>query len=161
MDDLLKQVGKRIREKRDALGISREAFSEAIGISPNFLAQIESGKKGMSTSTLYKVCTGLSSSADYIVLGKKKENDISGITEILRNLPAESLPYAEEIIRSFAIALSKSKMIWFYPSWNIRERSSSALWADGVKKRVSISEHSDREWPAQLQRMLGRWYYAD
>jgi Predicted transcription factor, homolog of eukaryotic MBF1 len=110
MDDLLKQVGKRIREKRDALGISREAFSEMIGISPNFLAQIEIGKKGMSTSTLYKVCTGLNSSADYIVLGKEKENDISGITEILRNLSPESLPYAEEIIKSFATAINKSKL---------------------------------------------------
>lgn len=109
MDDFLKQVGTRIREKRDALGISREAFSEMIGISPNFLAQIESGKKGMSISTLYKVCTGLSASADYIVLGKEKENDISGITEILRNIPPESLPYAEDIIKSFAVAITNRK----------------------------------------------------
>lgn len=111
MEDLLKQVGKRIREKRDTMGISREAFSETIGISSNFLAQIESGKKGMSTSTLYKVCVGLSSSADYILFGREKGNDISGITEILQNLAPESLPYAEEIIKSFAIAISKSKMI--------------------------------------------------
>ena len=110
MEDLLKQVGKRIREKRDALGISREVFSEMIGISPNFLAQIESGKKGMSTSTLCKICVGLSTSADYIVLGKEKENDISGIAEILRNLDPGVLPYAEEIIKAFAIAINKSKM---------------------------------------------------
>jgi transcriptional regulator with XRE-family HTH domain len=110
MEDLLKQIGRRIREKRDTIGISREAFSEMIGISPNFLAQIESGKKGMSTSTLYKVCVGLSTSADYIVLGREKENDISGIAEILRNLDAESLPFAEDIIKSFVVAISKSKM---------------------------------------------------
>lgn len=109
MEDLLKQVGKRIREKRDTLGISREAFSETIGISPNFLAQIENGKKGMSTSTLCKICVGLSASADYILLGKGKENDISGIMDILRNLSPESVQYAEEIIKSFAIALNLSR----------------------------------------------------
>lgn len=109
MENLNKQIGQRIREKREYLGLSREKFSETIGISPQFLAEIEGGKKGMSSSTLYKVCVGLSTSADYIVLGKEKENDISGITEILRNLPPESLPYAEEIIRSFAIAINKLK----------------------------------------------------
>jgi transcriptional regulator with XRE-family HTH domain len=112
MENLLnKQIGQRIREKREYIGLSREKFSEMIGISPQFLAEIEGGKKGMSSSTLYKMCVGLSTSADYIVLGREKENDISGIAEILRNLDAESLPFAEDIIKSFAIALSKSKTI--------------------------------------------------
>ena len=52
MDNLLQEIGKRIRKKRNGLGISREKFSEVIGITPHFLAQIECGKKGMSTSTL-------------------------------------------------------------------------------------------------------------
>jgi len=111
MDNLLnKQIGQRIREKREYIGLSREKFSEIIGISPQFLAEIEGGKKGMSSSTLYKMCVGLSASADYIVLGREKENDISGITEVLRNLDAESLPFAEDIIKSFVVAINKSKM---------------------------------------------------
>jgi transcriptional regulator with XRE-family HTH domain len=84
-----------------------------IGISPQFLAEIEGGKKGMSSSTLYKMCVGLSTSADYIVLGREKENDISGITDILRNLDADSLPFAEDIIKSFVMAINKSKMNTF------------------------------------------------
>ena len=112
MDNLLnKQIGQRIRAKREYIGLSREKFSEMIGISPQFLAEIESGKKGMSLSTLCKVCIGLSTSADYVVLGKERENDISDIAEVLRNLDPESLPYAEEIIKAFAVALNKSKMV--------------------------------------------------
>jgi transcriptional regulator with XRE-family HTH domain len=114
MDNLLnKQIGQRIRGKREYIGLSREKFSEMIGISPQFLAEIEGGKKGMSSSTLYKMCVGLSTSADYIVLGREKENDISGITDILRNLDADSLPFAEDIIKSFVMAINKSKMNTF------------------------------------------------
>ena len=114
MENLLnKQIGQRIREKREYIGLSREKFSEMIGISPQFLAEIEGGKKGMSSSTLYKMCVGLSTSADYIVLGREKENDISGITDILRNLDADSLPFAEDIIKSFVMAINKSKMNTF------------------------------------------------
>lgn len=109
MDNLFKQVGQRIREKRDYLGISREKFSELIGISPHFFAEIESGKKGMSTSTLYKICAGLCASADYIVMGKERPNDVSNIVELLSNLDVEYLSDAEDIMKSFIIAINRSK----------------------------------------------------
>jgi transcriptional regulator with XRE-family HTH domain len=106
---LNKQIGQRIREKREYIGLSREKFSEMIGISPQFLAEIEGGKKGMSSSTLYKMCVGLSASADYIVLGKERPNDVSNIVELLSNLDVEYLSDAEDIMKSFIIAINRSK----------------------------------------------------
>ncbi|QAT49973.1 XRE family transcriptional regulator [Caproiciproducens sp. NJN-50] len=109
MDHLLQEIGWRIRKKRDDLGISREQFSEIIGITPHFLAQIECGKKGMSTYTLHKICSGLNASADYILMGRETKNDTSKLNALLENVDPEYLPYIEEVVKSLILVLSKKK----------------------------------------------------
>ena len=52
----LELVGKRIRRIRSQLELTREQFAEQVGISPQFLAEIENGKKGMSADTIFKIC---------------------------------------------------------------------------------------------------------
>ncbi|MCH5263652.1 MAG: helix-turn-helix transcriptional regulator [Lachnospiraceae bacterium] len=49
---------------------TREAFAEIIGISTKFLYEIETGKKGFSANTLYKIATSFGVSCDYIITGK-------------------------------------------------------------------------------------------
>ena len=51
-----KLVGRRIRQRREALGISREQVAEQIGRVPRFCADIERGKVGMSIETLLSIC---------------------------------------------------------------------------------------------------------
>lgn len=109
MDHLLQEIGLRIRKKRDDLGISREQFSEMIGITPHFLAQIECGKKGMSTCTLHKICSGLNASADYILMGREEKNDTSRLDALLENVNPEYLPYIEEVVKSIVLILRKKK----------------------------------------------------
>jgi transcriptional regulator with XRE-family HTH domain len=105
--DLNTQIGSRIREKRETLGLSREKFAECIDISSQFLAEIELGRRGMSSFTLYRICTGLSTSADYIILGREEKNDIAQITEQLSNLDPKYLPYAEDLLKTFIMAVNK------------------------------------------------------
>lgn len=97
----------RIREKREAAELTRDKLAECIGISPQFLAQIELGNKGMSSATLYKICAALSASADYIVLGRKDGNDLTKVNELLANLDPIFLPYAEDLLKTFIMAVNK------------------------------------------------------
>lgn len=62
-------MGNRIKEQRKKLKLTRESFSEKINISPQFLSDIENGKKGMSIETLYKICNTFNISADYLLFG--------------------------------------------------------------------------------------------
>lgn len=54
MDPNYSEIGSRIREQREYLGLSREAFAEKIGVTPKFCSDIELGLKGMSLPTLCK-----------------------------------------------------------------------------------------------------------
>lgn len=51
-------IGKRIRGLRDSRRITREEFSEALDITPQFLRDIEAGTKGMSNETLIDLLYG-------------------------------------------------------------------------------------------------------
>ena len=59
-------IGKRIRQQREYMGLTREQFAEQIDVTPKFCSDIETGAKGMSIPTLagfpkYFVCPPITS----------------------------------------------------------------------------------------------------
>ncbi len=104
------QIGKRLRRHRENMNLTREEFAEKANISPQFLAEIENGKKGMSVDTLYKICKNLSISADYILFGLLSNNALSDSAKnIIDNLPEPLLSYTEDIIQIVNNIVADSK----------------------------------------------------
>ena len=64
-----KLIGERIAFLRTQKNYTREAFACRINISPKFLYEIETGKKGFSIQILYNISKELSVSCDYIISG--------------------------------------------------------------------------------------------
>ncbi len=88
--ELNEAIGGRIRAYRESLGLNREAFSEQIGLSPQFLAEAENGKKGLSAESIYKICSSSDMSADYLVLGKIKRDKLkTPLDYALQDMPEE------------------------------------------------------------------------
>lgn len=101
-------TGKRIRRCRERLGYTREQFAEHVAISPQFLAEIENGKKGMSAETLYKICTRFNLSANYILLGHASSEYLSDpIQTTLKVFPEKYLVLTEDIISAIAKAAAR------------------------------------------------------
>jgi transcriptional regulator with XRE-family HTH domain len=69
MSNIYDCAGSRIRELREINGYTREEFAEIAGISAKFLYEIETGQKGFSADTLYKIAKGLAVSTKYILTG--------------------------------------------------------------------------------------------
>ena len=68
----LHEMGRRIRERRESLDISREILAEQLEVSPQFIADIEYGNKGLSLKRFYILCQVLNISADYILAGERE-----------------------------------------------------------------------------------------
>lgn len=64
------EVGLRVRHMREQQALSRERLAEQAEISTQFLADIETGRKGMTVQTLRKLTTALHCSADDLVFGQ-------------------------------------------------------------------------------------------
>lgn len=102
-------VGLRIREIREVLNMTREEFSEKCNISVSFLAAVESGKKAVTSKTLYKICTYANISADYIIRGKNESFETDMIIEMLHSINGKGKEYAVRILRNYIEAICTLK----------------------------------------------------
>ena len=57
--DFLQTIGKRIRARRHALGMSQEALAERADLHYTYIGQIERGEKNASIETMLKLCAAL------------------------------------------------------------------------------------------------------
>lgn len=73
MNSIYDKAGLRIRELREINRYTREQFAEIADISPKFLYEIETGQKGFSADTLYRISKGLSVSCEYILSGDNQD----------------------------------------------------------------------------------------
>ncbi len=122
MSDELKElnqiaVGRRIRTMREARGMSREALAEIVDISPQFIADIEYGNKGMSIRTLFFLKQALGVTSDYILAGNLYSVDedteaaraCEDIIAILHTCNTSQLKDFREISRIYADNVKRNK----------------------------------------------------
>ncbi len=70
-----KEMGRRVRNRREAKDMSREELAEKLSVSPQFIAYIEYGNKGVSIKRLYLLCQILDVTADYLLAGNVYDSD--------------------------------------------------------------------------------------
>lgn len=64
-----KEIGIRIRDRREFLQISKEELADRMGVSLKTINNIEYGERGMSVKNLYALKQTLGISIDYILEG--------------------------------------------------------------------------------------------
>lgn len=74
------EMGRRVRSRREAIGLSRENLAEQLDVSAQFIADIEYGHKGISIKKLYLLCQILNVTADYILAGGILPEEMDGET---------------------------------------------------------------------------------
>lgn len=104
-----RSIGARIRKQREFMGYTREAFAELIDVTPKFCSDIELGVKGMSVPTLCKISNTLHLSTDYILFGKEEATDSLQIDRMLSTCTSQERIYAEQIVKTFVLALDAKK----------------------------------------------------
>ncbi len=79
---LLQRVGRTVRERREALGMTRKVLSERTGISPRFIAQLEAGMGNISLGNLSDVARALSLPLRALLPAEEHEVDADGATRL-------------------------------------------------------------------------------
>lgn len=70
------QIGRRLREKREQAGYTREKLGELCSLSPRFIANIELGDSTFSLDSLMTVCRVLSCSSDFLLFGDSLDGGV-------------------------------------------------------------------------------------
>lgn len=93
-------VNERIKELRSRLGLTQEEFSSKIGLSRNFIAQIETGTKKPSERTIFDICEKFNVNGDWLRTGNgemfvelSKDEQISAMLGEIQRLGDENFKY--------------------------------------------------------------------
>ena len=88
-DDNTYNIGSNIRTARMRANLTQEKMSEMIGVTPQYLSDLERGLVGTSIATLIRICTELNVSSDFILFGSSRDADTTNSTliEKIQRLP--------------------------------------------------------------------------
>ena len=56
---LLKRIGRRIAEAREARGLTQEKYAELLKVAPRYLQRIEAGEENLTVDSLVKLAAKL------------------------------------------------------------------------------------------------------
>lgn len=91
-------MGERIRRRREELNLSREQFSEMMGITSKFLSDIELGTRGFSLEKLFLFSEYLNLSTEYILFGTVPSVNDRIILQSINKCPEAKKKYLLSII---------------------------------------------------------------
>ena len=93
-------LGKRIAQRRMALGYKQNELAEMADLSNNYLSNIENGHSIPSLTTFAYLCVQLETTPDMFLLGTIKTNDIpQSIIDNLKLCNDKSLSLISDIIQ--------------------------------------------------------------
>ena len=97
-DVFLMNMGLRIAQRRKELHWTQEQLAEKMGVSLQTVSNIELGKKAVRPDNLANLCKHMDVSSDYILYGKRNEQQVSDTVAKLSTLDAEAYTMVENLI---------------------------------------------------------------
>ena len=110
MHDYKVEMGKRLKEKRKALGLTQEQLAEKLNISIKHYGGVERGIAGLSIENLIELSNILGVSLDYLIKGECPENDLlpKRIRELYLTCPISTRQF-------FLESLETMSKFWILP----------------------------------------------
>lgn len=94
----LTDMGIRIAQRRKELHWTQEQLAEKMGVSLQTISNIELGKKAVRPENLANLCSYLDVTSDYILYGKRNEQQVSDTVAKLSSLDSEAYNTVQNLI---------------------------------------------------------------
>mgnify|MGYP002611750576 CR=1 FL=1 len=104
MNELLKDMGRRIYDRRKQLHMTQDTLAELANITPQTVSTAELGQKAMRPETIIGICGALDISTDFLLRGIITTEDKGCLV-----LTPSQYQHLEDIINSYIAALKESE----------------------------------------------------
>lgn len=105
------EVGLRVKQAREAAGLTQERLAELLDVTAQFLSGVERGTVGLSVPVLRRLCAVLLVSSDFILMGSPVPSEATDISARLSRLPPEHMENITEILNRYAEGIAIARYI--------------------------------------------------
>ncbi len=98
-EQMLKQIGKRIQNRRKQLGYTQEKLAEMMNVSIQMISNLERGNKSIRIDNLIRLCKILGVSTDYILTGQDSLQNPSSFSNRLAMLSDSQRDMIEVLVQ--------------------------------------------------------------
>lgn len=109
MDELLRNMGIRIMNRRKDLGLTQENVAEQAGLTVQTISSAERGTKALRPENIVKISDVLQVPTDYVLRGKSYKNPYGSYSNKISKLTPQQRYYLEQIIENYIAAVSLSE----------------------------------------------------
>ena len=109
MNELLKDMGQRILDRRKQLNMTQETLANLTHLTSQTISYAETGQKAMRPETMLKICDALGISADYLLRGEILEANASLLQQKISTLTPSQYRHLEQIIDHFIAATQEKE----------------------------------------------------
>lgn len=96
------EIGRRLRQRRQELGLTRDKMSELADIGSGYYGQLEVGTSQMSIDTLVKLSRSMHLPMEYILFGTGYQpGDPNAVIDLLQRCTSRELALAEDVLKLF------------------------------------------------------------
>lgn len=92
------EIGARIKAAREQAHLTQEKLAEAVGVSVQYVSDLERGRVGASVATVIRLSQTLQVSCDHLLLGA----DDAGSPAVFAGWSEEKKAFAQELLRLLA-----------------------------------------------------------
>lgn len=100
------EIGKRIKNIRESMNMTKESLAKELGISGQYLGLVEHGKNYLSIEKLKILCDLTNLSADYILFGRDT-NVVNSTRNVLSDLTEEQIEVGCDMLKKLALFIKE------------------------------------------------------
>ncbi|MBT0653960.1 LexA family protein [Geomobilimonas luticola] len=102
-------IGSRIKQVRQALGLTQQMFADSLGIVQGFLSSIERGKKVPSETLIIALCHYFNIDREWLCIGRGEMRRVGGETRMRGE--AASIPLLQKISEGFPASIKAEDVV--------------------------------------------------
>lgn len=120
-------MNERMKELREALGLSQEALGSRVGVTRGAISRIEGGTNGVTTAMVMSLCREFNVNEEWLRNGNGQMFNERSTDEELAYIVGNAIPTASEYVKNTFIALGKLSEEFSKEDWEVVKKFVDAL----------------------------------
>lgn len=120
-------MNERIKELREALGLSQEALGARVGVTRGAISRLENGTNSVTASMVLAVCREFNVNEEWLRNGTGEMFNTLSQDEELAYIVGQALPQADDFVKNTFIALGRLSQEFTAEEWQVVKKFVDAL----------------------------------